>query len=170
MALGTVLIIGGVALAAFGKKKAPKKSSSKKKLNQAPPTPPKEEPIVRWEAEEWFLPEGWLEDYATPRMREYVFEAFQASDRQPVPAPEIDALDIALYLLDGQTSAFQLPPSAHPPEGEMWQTDVSNAVNYYDGPESVLGLLYHIAEYVEDGLGRWQAGDDLYLTDFQEAA
>lgn len=173
MALGAAaLIIGSVALiaASGGKKKRRKKvTNGTKQLPSEPPTPPEEEPSIQWEMTpssepggqplvEWWMPEGWLEEYATPRLQEYVIPRHEAGE-------EIDALDVTLYLLQGQTTGFPLPPAPHPPEGEMWQADVPNAANYYDGPDSVLGLFYHVAEYVEDGLGRWQAGDDLYLAD-----
>lgn len=148
--------LGLVFVGAGAKKRRPK--DGPKPLPPEPPKPPEEEPIIRWEAEEWFMPEGWLEVYGTPRMREYVFPRHEAGE-------EIDALDVTLYLLDGQINGFPLPAAAHPPEGEMWQADVPTTVNYYNGPESVLGLLYHVAEYVEEGLGRWQAGDDLYLAE-----
>ncbi len=159
MAIGAgVLILSGVALMIVGVGGKKRRKKTKKKLPSEPPTPPDEEPMIRWEAEEWFMPEGWLEEYATPRLQEYVIPRHEAGE-------EIDALDVSLYLLEGQTNAFPLPPGSHPPEGEMWQVDVPTSVNYYEGPESVLGLFYHVTEYVEDGLGRWSAGDDLYLAE-----
>ena len=161
MPLGAgTLILAGLGLVVVGAagRKSRKKKNSKKPLPPEPPTPPEEEPVIRWEAEEWFIPEGWLEEYATPRLQEYVFPRHEAGE-------EIDALDVTLYLLDGQTNGFALPSAAYPPEDEMWQTDVPTIASYYDGPESVLGLFYHVAEYVEEGLGRWQAGDDLYLAE-----
>lgn len=170
MALGAgVFILGGLALAAFGggKKKRKKVTNGKKQLPSEPPTPPQEIPIVRWEVEDWYMPEGWLEEYATPRLREYVSAQFEQDPNEPEHAPEIDALDATLYIIEGQTNGFPLPASAQPPEGDMWQANVPNAVDYYPGPASVLGLFYHVAEYVEDALGRWQAGDELYLADLE---
>ncbi len=172
MALGAgVLILGGLALAAIGggKKRRRKKVNGNKQLPPEPPTPPEEEPIIRWEMTpgatpeeptlvEWFMPEGWLEISATPRLQEYVVPRHEAGE-------EIDALDVTLYLLQGQTAGFPLPAAPRPPAGEMWQADVPGSPDYYEGPEPVLGLFYHVAEYVEEGLGRWQAGDDLYLTE-----
>lgn len=153
MAIGTVLIVGGLALALLGGKKKPRKA-----LPSAPPTAPEEEPEIRWAAEEWFMPEGWLEVYATPRVQEYVIPKHQAGE-------EIDPLDVSLHILKGQTSAFPLPAAAYPPEGGMWQTEIPGAPDFYDGPASVLGLLYHVNEYVDEGISRWQADDTLYLTE-----
>lgn len=168
MALGAAaVLLGGIVLVAFGggKKRRTKKNGNKQ-LPPEPPTPPDEEPAIRWEAEEWFMPEGWLEVYATPRLGEYVVPRHDAGD-------EIDPLDVTLYLIQGQTSAFPLPAAPRPPVPQppasagdgMWQVDVPDRADYYEGPESVLGLMYHVNEYVEDALGRWQAGDNLYLAE-----
>lgn len=161
-ALTTILVgAGAVWVLTSGKKKR------KKKIGELPPpppvteppVPPVETPVVRWVAEEWWIPENWFEDYATPRVREIVLPKHS----EGIP---IDPVEVAHVLLQGQTSGFELPPSGRPPgDDDMWQVDVPNAPNYYSGPESVLGLMYHVAEYVDEGLGRWQAGDDLYIAE-----
>ena len=160
MALLPLILLGtGAALAFGGKKK--RRRSKKPALPSAmePPTLPQEAPTIRWVAEEWWIPESWFEGYATPRLQEIVMP-------RHVEGIEMDPLDVTLELLQGQTAGFDLPSSGRAPgEDEMWQVDVPNAANFYDGPESVLGLLYHVADYVNEGLGRWQAGDELYLAE-----
>jgi hypothetical protein len=166
MALGAgVFLLAGAGLVVLGvKNKKKTKKANGKALKPKPPLPPEEMPTIRWDGEEWFMPEGWLEVYATPIMQEYVFGILEAEPK-PEPLPEIDALSVALRLLEGQVNAFPLPAGSRPPTGEMWQAMAPNTENYYPGPESVLGLFYHVAEYVEEGLSRWQAGDDLYLVE-----
>lgn len=151
-----ILVLGLGGLLAFSARARPKK----KKLPPAvpPPEPPNEPPVVVWEMEEWFIPEGWLEDTATPAVQEVVFSLHEEGQ-------EIDPIEVTYEILKDQLGGFNLPPTPHPPEGEFWQTDVPNASSYYVGPESVLGLYYHVNAYVEDALGRWAAGDDLYLFD-----
>lgn len=162
MNVAPVLIVAGLGLAVFG---GGKKSSSKKKKLPAtpPPAPPAEDMVIRWDEGSWLMPEGWLEEYATPRVRQIVFPLNEANE-------PFDATVVTYELLKGQTNGFPLPPSPSPPEGEYWQTDVPNATNFYDGPEAVLGLFYHVREYVDEALGRWKAGDDLYLVDFDVEA
>jgi hypothetical protein len=170
VALGAAaLILGGIVLVVGGAKKKRRATNGVRRLPAEPPQPPEEEPVIQWEMTpsdvegapafvEWFMPEGWLERYATPRVREYVLPRHEAGD-------EIDPLDVSLYIIQGQTNAFPLPAAPRPPTGDMWQVDVPTTEDYYEGPEPVLGLLYHVNEYVEDALGRWQAGDNLYLAD-----
>ena len=162
-ALTTILVgAGAVWVLTSGKKK--RKAKKVDALPppppvMEPPVPPDEVPIIRWVAEEWWIPEHWFEDYATPRVQEIV----RLPHQEGVP---IDPVEVAHELLKDQTSGFSLPPSGRPPgDDDMWQVDVPNAPNYYNGPESVLGLLYHVAEYVDEGLGRWQAGDELYIAE-----
>ena len=125
-----------------------------------PPPPDKpEEYRVIWDQESWYMPEGWLEHYATPMLGDLVESAHAAGE-------EIDPLAVTYSLLQGQTAGFVLPPAPRPPEGDFWQVTVPIAPNYYEGPDSVLGLFYHVNAYVEEALGRWVAGDELYMVDF----
>lgn len=163
MAIAVPLIALGLGLAVLGSGK--KKKSKKALPAQPPPAPPAEDLVIRWDEGQWLMPEGWLEEFATPKVRQIVFPMHEQNQA-------FDASVVTYELLQGQTNGFPLPPEPEPPEGEFWQADVPNAANYYDGPEAVLGLFYHVRQYVDEALGRWKAGDDLYLVDFdaQEAA
>lgn len=161
--MGALLVAGALGLGFLAFRRKPKKS---KRLPPEAPRPPKPVPKIVWEMEEWFIPENWLEDYATPEVQEIVYELHEQEE-------EIDPAEVTWMILQKQTGGFTLPPAPHPPEGEFWQTDVPNAPNYYQGPESVLGLFYHVNAYVEEALGRWAAGDEIYLVDYgldEEAA
>ncbi len=112
-------------------------------------------PVVLWEDESWMIPDSWW-DHTTPKLQAIVYPMVEAE----VP---VEPLAVAWELLLEETGPFQLPLSPFPPEGEFWQTDVSISPDFYAGPESVIGLLYHVADHVTVAINRWEAGEELYL-------
>ncbi len=113
------------------------------------------QPMVLWEGESWMIPDSWW-GYVTPKLQMIVMPMIEAE----VP---VDPLPVAWELLMEETGPFPLPPTPYPPEGEFWQTDVSISPDFYAGPESVIGLMYHIADHVTAAVDRWEGGGDLYL-------
>jgi len=107
----------------------------------------------------WEIPENWWA-YRTPQAIALAFP----DDDTFVPPLAVAYQLLGEELLAAGGTLDMLPPAPEPPEGEMWQTDVPNAANYYDGPEEILGLMYHLADFVNAAYVRWEAGDDFYLS------
>lgn len=65
------------------------------------------------------------------------------------PALPYDPLAISYAVLADEVPAELGYPSApRAPDDTNWQADVPGTVSYFDGPESVLGLIHHVAEMV----------------------
>lgn len=110
----------------------------------------------------WDLPENWY-GYRTPLARGV---AFAQGD---IIAPPLEVAYVLLLqeLIDtmGQQDAEALMPRApEPPDGGFWQTDVPNTPDYYSGPDEILSLMYHLADFVNGAYARWEGGDEFYLS------
>lgn len=120
-----------------------------------------ERPVV-FGPDGWELPPNWFA-YRTPLAREVAF----SEPTNPLPPLQVAYVLLLAELTDqlGQDEAVaMMPRNDEPPGGGFWQTDVPNRDDYYNGPDEILALMYHLADFVNGAYGRWEGGDDFYLS------
>lgn len=110
----------------------------------------------------WSLAPNWFA-YRTPLAREVAF----SEPDTPLPPLRVAYVLLLAELTDQlgpQEAEALMPRNDEPPGGGFWQTDVPNTPDYYNGPDEVLALMYHLADFVNGAYGRWEGGDDFYLS------
>jgi hypothetical protein len=164
----TPIIIGGLILAGIAALSKPPRSS---KSNV--PVPDPEGPEIyfdenyAWtidEPEWWYIAEEDLEEML-PKMGEPDFEG-----------AEVDPTVLAWALLRHHVpDDIPFPDQPFAPDGNFWQANVPNAENYWaplddegnpdDNPDSVLGLIEHVAASIGPAIPNWQATGEMVLVE-----
>lgn len=115
----------------------PRKAKAAEKEEEPEVGPLGSLPIV-WEDGGWNL-SGGFED---------ALDAKLAAMYPDGPTP-YDSLEISWAVLGDEVPAYLGYPSApRAPDGSDWQADVPGAPNHFEGEESVLGLIHHVAKQV----------------------
>ena len=150
------IVIAAVVIAIGAGASASKKRRRKQERRAIEPIQPSGPPvgsIVLTEVE-YVIPDAWWDTHGTPSLQRIV-ESLEAS------GTPFDPVSVAWELVGSQ--GLPKPPAPRPPSGEMWQTDVPGAADYWDGPSTALGLFYHLVPFVDAALLSWTQGGALEL-------
>ncbi len=66
------------------------------------------------------------------------------------------------FLADEVPDDIPYPDEPYAPDGTMWQTSYPG-VNYFAGPDAVLGLIEHLAAYIDAALPAFNESGELIL-------